>query len=303
MAGAGFGMIVRDRPDIWDLLTALRGSIVPRIALPVLLLAGFAAGVVGLDRVVGGVPRLDGSAFAVFGIGLSLFLGFRNNAAYDRWWEARRLWGGLLADLRSLAREVEVFVADPALRRAMLEAGLDFIHAHRIHLRGLPVDKAERGSVRDLAGAPHAPCAALDGLAGMVAGAYRDGGIDGFGARSLTARVGAIAQQQAGCERIANSPLPFVYSLLIYRTSYLYCLLLPFALTGATGWATPLFVAVVGYMFLGLAEVTEELSHPFAPSPNGIAMDAICRAAEISLAPHLGREAPPPLAPVNHYLS
>lgn len=296
-------MIVRERPDIWDLLTALRGSIVPRIALPVLLLAGFAAGVVGLDRVTGGVPRLDGSAFAVFGIGLSLFLGFRNNAAYDRWWEARKLWGGLLADLRSLAREVEVFVADPALRRAMLEAALDFIHAHRVNLRGLPVDGAERDGVRDLADAPHPPCAALDGLTGMIAGAHRAGGIDGFGARSLTARVGAIALQQAGCERIANSPLPFVYSLLIYRTSYLYCLLLPFALTGTTGWATPLFVAVVGYMFLGLAEVTEELSHPFASSPNGIAMDAICRAAEISLAPHLGREASPPLAPVNHYLS
>ncbi len=296
-------MIVRDRPNIWDLMTAWRGSIVPRIALPVVVLAGFAAGVVALDRVSGAVPRLDGSAFAVFGIGLSLFLGFRNNAAYDRWWEARKLWGGLLGDLRSLAREVEVFVADPALRRGMLEAGLDFIHAHRINLRGLAVREAERDGVRDLAQAPHPPCAALDGLTAMVAGAHRTGGIDGFGARSLTTRIGAIAQAQAGCERIANSPLPFVYSLLIYRTSYLYCLLLPFALTGTTGWATPLFVAVVAYMFLGLAEVTEELSQPFAASPNGIAMDAICRAAEISLAPHLGRAAPPPLAPVDHYLS
>lgn len=296
-------MIVRDRPNLWDLLTALRGSIVPRIALPVLLLAAFAAAVVGLDQMIGAVPRLDASAFAVFGIGLSLFLGFRNNAAYDRWWEARKLWGGLLADLRSLAREVEVFVADPALRRAMLEGALDFIHAHRVNLRGLPVAEVAREGVVRLAEAPHPPCAALDGVAAMVAGAYRAGEIDGFGARSLTARIGGIAQQQAGCERIANSPLPFVYSLLIYRTTYLYCLLLPFALTGTTGWATPLFVAVVGYMFLGLAEVTEELSHPFAPSQNGIAMDAICRAAEISLAPHLGREAPPPLAPVNHYLS
>ncbi len=299
----GCGMIVRDRPDLWDLLTALRGSIVPRIALPVLLLACFAAAVVAVDRITGAVPQLDGSAFAVFGIGLSLFLGFRNNAAYDRWWEARKLWGGLLADLRSLAREVEVFVADPTLRHGLLEGALDFIHAHRINLRGLPVGEAMRDGVVRLAEAPHPPCAALDGVAAMVAGAYRGGGIDGFGARSLTTRMGNIAAQQAGCERIANSPLPFVYSLLIYRTSYLYCLMLPFALTGTTGWATPLFVAVVAYMFLGLAEVTEELSHPFAASPNGIAMDAICRAAEISLAPHLGREAPPPLAPVDHYLS
>jgi putative membrane protein len=230
-------------------------------------------------------------------------LGFRNNAAYDRWWEARKLWGGLLADLRSLAREVEVFVPDPALRRAMLEGALDFIHAHRVNLRGLPVAEAARDGVSDLAGAPHPPCAALDRVTAMIAVAHRAGGIDGFGARALTTRLGSMAAQQAGCERIANSPLPFVYSLLIYRTTYLYCLMLPLALTATTGWMTPVFVAVVGYMFLGLAEVTEELSHPFAPSPNGIAMDAICRAAEISLAPHLGQEAPPPLAPVDHYLS
>ena len=53
-------------------------------------------------------------AVTVLGVALSLFLGFRNNAAYDRWWEARKLWGGLLADMRSLAREVEVFLADPS---------------------------------------------------------------------------------------------------------------------------------------------------------------------------------------------
>ena len=74
------------------------------------------------------------------------------------------------------------------------------------------------------------------------------------------------------------------------------------ALVSTTGWMTPVFVAVVGYMFLGLAEVTEELSHPFAPTENGIALDAICRAAEISLAPALGIPAPERLLPKDYYL-
>ena len=293
-------MIVRDKPDVWDLLTALRGSIVPRILLPVLLMAAAATAVVALDHRLGLLPRLDGSAFTVFGIGLSLFLGFRNNAAYDRWWEARRLWGGLLADMRSLARETEVFIADTPTRHAILRAALVFLHAHRINLRRLSPLSPGQEQVADAA---HPPCAALDRLNALVAGAHREGRLDGFGARTLTSRLGSIAAQQAGCERIANSPLPFVYSLLIYRTTYLYCLLLPLALTGPTGWMTPVFVAVVAYMFLGLAEVTEELSHPFATSPNGVALDAICRAAEISLAPHLGEAPPPPLQPVAHYLS
>ena len=296
-------MIVREKPDAWDLLTALHGSIVQRIIGSVGFVVAVAVGVVVMDRGLGIVPRLDGSAFAVFGIGLSLFLGFRNNAAYDRWWEARKLWGGLLADMRSLAREVEVFVPEQTGRHAILRASLVFLHAHRMNLRGVARTSAEQADVRSLAGAAHPPCAALDALTGLVAAGHRAGQIDGFGARALTTRLGSIAAQQAGCERIANSPLPFVYSLLIYRTAYLYCLLLPLALTATTGWMTPVFVAVVAYMFLGLAEVTEELSHPFAPTQNGIALDSICRAAEISLAPHLGQEPPPPLAPVRYYLS
>jgi ion channel-forming bestrophin family protein len=296
----GKQMIVREKPGLWDLLTALRGSIVPRVAGPVAVLGALAALVVALDRATGKAPHLDGSAFAVFGIGLSLFLGFRNNAAYDRWWEARRLWGGLLADMRSLAREVEVFLEDPAARGQVLRQALVFLHAHRLNLRRLSPRAPGQEAVAD---ASHPPDAALDRLNAILAQAHREGQLDGFGARALTARLGSMALQQAGCERIANSPLPFVYSLLIYRTTYLYCLLLPLALIGSTGWMTPVFVAVVAYMFLGLAEVTEELSHPFAPSQNGIALDAICRAAEISLAPHLGEDAPPPLQPVDHYLS
>src|SRR5690606_16258543 len=126
---------------------------------------------------------------------------------------------------------------------------------------------------------------------------------DGFGAKALQERLASLTDQQAGCERIATTPLPYVYSLLIYRTTYLYCLLLPFALIGPAGWMTPLFVGIVAYVFLGLAEVTEDLSHPFGMTPNALPLDAICRAVEISLAPHLGEPAPQPLAAKNFYLS
>ena len=78
----------------------------------------------------------------------------------------------------------------------------------------------------------------------------------------------------------------------------------------AGAWATTsgstsrtLFVGIVGYVFFGLAEVTEELSHPFGQTPNGLPLDAICRAAEISLASHLGEVAPAPLTPRDYFLS
>ena len=296
-------MIVRDAPTPLDLIFALRGSIVPRIALRLAVLVGFAALLVWLDRRYAIVPDSGGLGFTVFGIALSLFLGFRNNAAYDRWWEARKLWGGLLADMRSLAREAEVFVSEPARKHEILRAALAFLHLHRANLRTLPDDGTARALGGTLADAPHPPDAALDLLARLVSDGARSGMIDGFGQRALSERLGSMALQQAGCERIATTPLPYVYSLLIYRTTWAYCLLLPLALVGQAGWLTPLFVGIVGYVFFGLAEVTEELSQPFGQTPNGLPLDAICRAAEISLAPHLGEAAPEPLEPKDYFLS
>jgi putative membrane protein len=295
-------MIVRDTPRPLDLIFALRGSIVPAIAPRIAVLMLLAAGMVAVQERFGFLPSVGGLAFTVFGIALSLFLGFRNNAAYERWWEARKLWGGLLADLRSFAREVDLFVTDPALRVPMLRQALAFLHLHRAHLRGLKDDLTARELGGDLSDATHPPDAALDALAAQLAAAQRGGAVDGFGMRALAERLGSMALQQAGCERIAVTPLPYVYSLLVYRTTYLFCLLLPLPLVGPAGWLAPLFVGIVAYVFLGLAEVTEELSHPFGLTANGLPLDAICRQAEISLAPHLGQQPPEPLQPRDYFL-
>ncbi|MGX7895927.1 bestrophin family protein [Tsuneonella sp. HG222] len=296
-------MIVRDVPGKMELLFAVRGSIVPVIAPRVAFLMAVSAAMVALHRYFGLFPEVDAFGFTTFGIALSLFLGFRNNAAYDRWWEARKLWGGLLADVRSLAREAEVFVRDRDLKHALLEVALAFLHLHRQNLRGIPADLEDRTSKDALVNAPHPPCAALDRMAEIILSGCADQTIDGFGARALSERLASMSQQQAGCERIATTPLPYVYSLLIYRTTYLYCLLLPLALVGPAGWMTPVFVGIVAYMFLGLAEVSEELSHPFGITPNALPLDAICRTAEISLAPHLGKPAPELLTAKNFFLS
>ncbi|MFC3097192.1 bestrophin family protein [Alteraurantiacibacter palmitatis] len=296
-------MIVRDAPRALDLIFAIRGSILPRIALRLIALMGFAALLVWLDRRADLLPETGGLGFTVFGIALSLFLGFRNNAAYDRWWEARKLWGGLLADMRSLAREAEVFVRDDALRLSLLRTARGFLHLHRANLRGLGGDELAQRHGGTLTDAPHPPDAALDAMAALVKQGALGGMIDSFGQRTLAERLRSMALKQAGCERIATTPLPYVYSLLIYRTTWLFCLLLPLALVGPAGWLTPVFVGIVGYVFFGLAEVTEELSHPFGQTPNGLPLDAICRAAEISLAPHLDEEAPAPLEPKDYFLS
>lgn len=296
-------MIVRDKPTVWELLFAVRGSVVGVVAPRVAFFVVASTAMVALHQQLKLFPEVDGFGLAIFGIALSLFLGFRNNAAYDRWWEARRLWGGLLADARNLARDVRIFVSDEAVRQALLRLALTFMHQHRAQLRGIANDPQAAEWSAGLLGKPTSTGGALDHMAELLAEAHFQGAIDGFGARALTERMASMALQQAGNERIANTPLPYAYSLAIYRTTYIYCLLLPLALVGPAGWLTPLFVGMVAYMFLGLAEVSEELSQPFGTTPNGLALDAICRAAEISLVPHLGMAPPPPLEPRLYVLS
>lgn len=289
-------MIIRDKPGLPQLLFAVRGSVLPHIAPALLGLMAASAALVAVDHWLIPLPDLAATPFSVLGVALSLFLGFRNNAAYDRWWEARKLWGGLLADQRSLAREAALFLPE-ADSRTVLRLSLTFAHLHRCQLRRLCPDAAAR-AWGDAASAD----AALDAMTAVLADARRAGTLDGYGARTLSARLGSLALNQAGCERIAATPLPYVYSLLVFRTVYLYCLLIPLALMATEGWLTPLFVGLIAYVFLGLAEVTEDLAHPFSASLNALPLDTICRAMEISLAPHLGLPAPPPMEPRDFHL-
>ena len=289
-------MILRDKPSLWTFLFSMRGSVLPRILPRIAAVSALAAVWVLLDGAYLTLPHTDAAPFAVFGIALSLFLGFRNNAAYERWWEGRRLWGQLIADLRALARETGMFLPDPEARRGVLRLALAFLHLHRANLRRLPAAGAAAAWGGDaFAGAAHPPCAALNRLSGTAAAAAPDG----FARKALSERLASITLAQAGCERIAATPLPFVYSLLVFRTAYLYCLLIPLALLDSAGWLTPLFTAIVAYVFFGLAEVTEELADPFGETVNGLPLDAMCCTVEISLSPHLDLDPPRPLAAQN----
>ena len=146
-------------------------------------------------------------------------------------------------------------------------------------------------------GAPGAN--ALDRLAGDV----RERRLDACLAPALDASLTAMAGVDAACERIRGTPLPFSYTLLLHRTAYLYCFLLPFGLVDSIGYLTPLVVAIVAYTFYGLDALGDEIEEPFGVSPNDLPLDAICRAIEIDLRDALGDpDLPPPLLPVNNWL-
>ncbi|MBO6919205.1 MAG: hypothetical protein JJ858_12290 [Rhizobiaceae bacterium] len=304
-------MIVMKQPSALRLFFIMQGSVVPRIIDKIIGVALLSALVLIIDKFLYPLPYVSISAVGIFGIALSLFLGFRNNAAYDRWWEGRKLWGQLIADVRNLCRNAEIFVQDKKLRDQLYPILIVFAHLHRRQLREVPKTSQSddltnwlgEEDVKVFLDHKNPADAALRRIAKLLLSAEKNGAINGFGQRAMAEILTSLSNSQAGAERIATTPLPFVYSLLVRRTTYLYCFILPFALIDSTSWFAPFFAAVVAYVFFGLQAVTNELEHPFSNVQNGLPLDAMCRTIEISVCEAMGKTPPPAFDVKDHVLT
>lgn len=305
-------MIVRDRPSLLKLFFILRGSVIQRIFPQVLFVFGLSAFVVWAHRADPGIiPSVNSGPFALLGIALSVFLGFRNNACYDRWWEARKDWGQLIFTSRDLARQTLVMVdakaSENAARQRLLNIAIAFAHALVGHLR--PGNHAARALARlpdDLApgykASRNAPDYLLREMGRDLAGLRASDAISDFQWAQLDGTVGRMSATLAACERIRNTPVPFGYTLLLHRTAYLFCFLLPFGFADALGWATPFVTALVAYTFFGLDALGDELEEPFGVLPNDLPIMALAETIEINLREALGETDLPPLPQPKDYI-
>ncbi|MGN6579673.1 MAG: bestrophin family protein [Bordetella sp.] len=303
-------MIVRPRPGILGLFYIMRGSIVPLIAgrLIVILLLSCAVAWLHQRGWFAGT-HLNAVPFSLFGLALSVFLGFRNNICYDRWWEARKQWGELLYLMRNLARESQAaLAAEPALHATLTRRCIGFAHALLARLRAEDETAAARPWVdadegRALGERANVSDALLRAINADLADALRRGLLSDIVYQGLLQHVAHCAAVQAACERIHNTPAPFAYSLLLHRTAWLFCLLLPFGLVGALGLFMPLVVIIVAYTFFGLDALGDELQEPFGLSDNSLPLRAIVRTIEIDLLDGLGvRPLPPSLTSRDYVL-
>lgn len=298
-------MIVRPRPNLFHLFFIWRGSIVPHI-LPELLFVTISSSLITLAaRYYGNVfPDYSAAPYALLGLAFSIFLGFRNNACYDRWWEARRQWGQLIVELRSLARDTQVLAPrgeaeGEIVRRRLVRRGLGFAHALVARLRNRPpLEGASpylaEGDQATLATSRNAPDAILRLLGLDLAQALAAGLLSDIVYRGLCDRLVTLSGIQAACERIRHTPLPFAYTLLLHRTAHLFCFLLPVGLAHSVGLATPFITVVVAYTFFGLDALGDELEEPFGILENDLPLDSLVRILEVDLGEALGETDLPP---------
>jgi putative membrane protein len=249
--------------------------------------------------------------FQIAGVALAIFLGFRNNSAYDRWWEGRKLWGGIVNQSRAYGRQVMTLVVAPAAEQGELDAWrkrvlyrhFAWLQALKQQLRGLevpdavkpylsPEEQAKVSSQKNVA-------AWLVHLQGVeLAEAARRGWVTEFRLEMLDRTLTEVISLQGGCERIKSTPIPTAYRVFTHRFTRVYISFLPLGLIEHIQLAAIPVLMLLSLAFLVLETLGRILEDPFTLSPNSLALNAICRTIEINLRQQLGEtELPSPVAP------
>jgi putative membrane protein len=255
------------------------------------------------------VPPLP---LALFGSALALFLGFRVNSAYQRWWEGRVLWGAMINASRSLSRNAMLSIGhsgdigrERAVRVVLDQIAL--VHLLRYALRRQPLGPdTEHCPAREIMEqAVHRvnPAnAILSDIGAAIDDARRQGLIDTVQQSRLESVLTDITNAQGGMERLKNTPLPSQYRFVPSFFTRAFCVLLPFGLMDTLGMATPAGSTLAGVMFLAVLQIGEDLVDPFANSPHDVPLSAMCRTIERDLLESIGETLPPALGPVRGIL-
>lgn len=243
---------------------------------------------------------LNAGPFTLVGVALAIFLGFYNNASYDRYWEGRKLWGALLNDTRSLARQALTMSGageDREQARHFIHLLIAFTHALKSQLRNIDAGpELQRLLPKELASslttATFKPMMILMAMGKWVKTKVEEGRIDTITQNAFDQNLNKLSDIVGGCERIVSTPIPFTYSVLLHRTVYVYCFLLPFGLVDSIGWMTPVIVVFIGYTFISLDAIVSEIEEPFGTQPNDLALNTMSQMIENTLLEMAGDQLP-----------
>jgi putative membrane protein len=263
------------RRGFWRDALAIEGSITPHVLPHVVAFGAISGAIVGLahleEQLWGVRLALEVAPYEIAGAALGLLLILRTNAGYDRWWEARRLWGGIVNQARNLAIDGLAYgPSDPQWRRQWVAWTAAFPHVARASLR----NHAPGPELAALIGEPAAAQVAASGhmpsfvalaLAELLRQAREQHGMDSFAFVQTDKERALLIDHVGACERILKTPLPRVYAIKIRRFIALFLLTLPIALLHKVErtWLIPLISMMVAYPIISLDQIGVELQNPF----------------------------------------
>ncbi|BCQ44772.1 hypothetical protein ERHA55_22990 [Erwinia rhapontici] len=229
--------------------------------------------------------KLTLAPFSLLGVSIAVFLGFRNSVCFGRFIEARMFWGNLLIACRTLQRLALAISPADAPRVTSLLLAFSYSLKHQLRHSDAREDlRRYLGDEADEVLKRRSPTNFIElQLSQWLADQRRRGNLSDILYMHMDSNINQLSQVLGGCERLASMPVPFAYGLLLHRTVYLFCTLLPFALVPDLHYMTPLVSVFIAYTFLSLDTLAEELEMPFGFANNHLPLDAMCTNIEINL--------------------
>ncbi|RYE90769.1 MAG: hypothetical protein EOO75_09710 [Myxococcales bacterium] len=282
--------MLRPLPRSWlARLVSSHGSLSPGVTPRLLFFTAIAALVSVANHYGHRWVRLPVGLYEVSGAVIALILSFRTNTAYNRFWEGRTLWGGVVNACRNLQRGLRhhAHLTDDETR-AVSSWIVVYAHSMRRHLRAQP-DAPEITRLlspdddRRLRESPHRALFAAEQISAIIVRLGQEGRLSPMLQQHHEALVATLVDLLGGCERILKTPTPVGYVLLLERCITFYVSTLPLAIVEELDLLTAPVTMMASYLVLMIEGLGRELDNPFGHDPNDLPLSRICETIEMNL--------------------
>ncbi len=242
---------------------------------------------------------------------ISFFIAFFTAQAYDRWWEARKIWGAFVNDSRSFGRMVTTLFGKtgggsevPAIQERLIRRHIAYLYAVKARLRGEGAETYSGYLSEEDAGRVEGSSNVGNTLLGFqgedIDAAERSGHIDVIRMAQFNDMLSRFSTSQGMAERIKGTVFPAHYSSMIRLSIWIFVLVFPAALSEEIGHWAIFFSSLLGTIFVLVYRAGQALLDPFEGTPNDTPMSSIVRTIEINLLEQIGdKNLPAPVEPVD----
>lgn len=275
-------MIDYDAKSWVGVLLRVRGSVGPRL----LVRTGICIGLGFLANYLFQTQGFHTPAVAhtMIGVALGLLLVFRTNASFDRWWEGRKLLGGIVNRTRDLARQLNAYV--PSDSKLLVDKSIRHISAFfKVAMQGLRGETDLKALGDLLTNEERAELEPLKTRASVVLmwitksvdTLARNGKLSEGRLLAIDTNLTALVDYHSGAERIVRTPVPFAYAQHIKLFVTVFCFTVPFAIVDSMKGYTPIAVAVLAFALFGIDEIGVEIEDPFGYDDNDLPIERIAQ--------------------------
>lgn len=217
----------------------------------------------------------------LLGAALGILLVFRNNTAYDRWWEARKVLGALVNNSRNFALQVNHFVPNLQSKKELMSLIAAFPYAVKEHLRdGVILSEISfigQTNIAILKDCDHKPNALANIISAKIQILYQQKVISDYQRIKLIEYVDTQIDILGKCERIRKTPIPSAHNYLLKFYIFIYTIALPFGFFPVLRWWSIFAVAAIYFLAMSIVTIAEEIEEPFGRDPNDLPVDAIAQ--------------------------